>query len=144
LTTDLLRSRVPAVTAVELDASLAAALSERLAGTNVTVIHADATESGLPSDRFSAAACFSMLHHVPSPAAQDRLLHEVHRVLRRGGIFVATDSRDLEVVRAFHEDDVFVPVDLDNIGDRLASAGFADVSATTTDFEVRLSATKAR
>src|SRR5437588_12702690 len=71
LTTDLLRARVARVTAVELDDDLASKLTERLAGTNVDVIHADATASGLPGDRFSTATCFSMLHHMPAPDLQD-------------------------------------------------------------------------
>lgn len=140
LTTDLLRARVPRVTAVELDESLAGALADRLARTNVEVLHADATDSGLPSDRFSAAACFSMLHHIPSAADQDRLFGEVHRMLRLGGLFVATDSRDLDVIRAFHEQDIFVPLDADELGDRLAAAGFVDIEVTRTAVEVRFSA----
>ena len=61
LTTDILRERVPHVTAVEIDPSLGEALRDRLAGTNVDVLVADAarSETGLPGDRFSAAACFS-------------------------------------------------------------------------------------
>ena len=142
LTTNLLRSRVRALTAIELDATLAARLAERLSGTNVTVLHADATQSGLPSGRFSTAACFSMLHHVPSAVAQDEVFREVHRVLRTGGLFVATDSRDAEVIRTFHEGDVFVPVDAEQLPRRLANAGFSDVAISTTDFEVRFSARK--
>src|ERR1700677_3883482 len=65
LTTDLLRHRVAAVTAVEIDTRLAADLAVRLAGTNVEVICCDATELPLPADRFSAATCFAMLHHMP-------------------------------------------------------------------------------
>src|SRR5438270_7348248 len=72
LTTDLLRQRVLKVTAVELDKQLATALAARLSGTNVDVVHADAADSGLPANRFSAATCFTMLHHVESPELQDR------------------------------------------------------------------------
>ncbi len=81
LTTDLLRHRVAAVTAVEIDADLAAHLKVRFAGTNVEVLWGDGTELPLPADRFSAATCFAMLHHVPSEAAQDQLFGELHRVL---------------------------------------------------------------
>src|SRR6266550_193501 len=84
LTTDLLRARVPRVTALELDDDLAALLDERLTGTNVKVVHGDATKSALPSDRFTTATCFSMLHHMPEARMQDELFAEVQRVLRPG------------------------------------------------------------
>ena len=69
LVTDLLVELVPRVTAVEIDEPLAAALRTRLAGRPVEVITADATALPLPAGRFSAAACFTMLHHIPSPGA---------------------------------------------------------------------------
>jgi 16S rRNA A1518/A1519 N6-dimethyltransferase RsmA/KsgA/DIM1 with predicted DNA glycosylase/AP lyase activity len=84
LTTDMLRERCARLTAVELDDDHAAALAARLAGTNVEVVHADAAATGLASGRFSAATCFSMLHHVPTPEAQDRVLAELARVVRPG------------------------------------------------------------
>jgi SAM-dependent methyltransferase len=105
LTTDLLRQRVARVTAVEIDSDLATNLGARLAGTNVQVIWGDGAELPLPDDRFSAATCFAMLHHVPSVAAQDQLFGKVHRVLRPGGSFVATDSVDTERIRQAHNDD---------------------------------------
>src|ERR1700683_5268271 len=127
LTTDLLRQRVAAVTAVELDADLAADLRVRLAGSNVEVIWGDGTELPLPDNRFSAATCFAMLHHVPSEAAQDQLFGELHRVLRPGGSFVATDSLDTERIRQAHIDDTYVPLDPATLESRLRAAGFADV-----------------
>jgi len=142
LTTDLLRARTSAVTAVELDPELAASLSERLAGTNVTVIEADASDSGLDADRFSAATCFSMLHHVPSTEHQDRVFTEVFRVLRPGGVFIALDSVDNELIRSFHEDDVFVPIDPNTLGDRLGAIGFEDVGVDVDDFQQRFTAVK--
>jgi SAM-dependent methyltransferase len=128
LTTDLLRHRVAAVTAVEIDAELAAALRLRLAGTNVEVVWGDGAELPLPNDRFSAAACFAMLHHVPSVAAQDQLFAELHRVLRPGGSFVATDSLDTERIRQAHIDDTYVPLDPATLESRLRAAGFADIT----------------
>ena len=71
LTTDVLRRRVPRLTAVEIDPDLALSLTERLRNSNVQVIQADATRLPLPSGRFSAATSFTMLHHVPSRALQD-------------------------------------------------------------------------
>jgi len=85
LSTDVLRRRVPHLTAVELDDELAAKLAERLAGSNVEVAKAAATALPLESDRFSAATCFTMLHHVPTRGMQDQLLAELCRVLRPGG-----------------------------------------------------------
>jgi SAM-dependent methyltransferase len=143
LTTDLIRSRTAKLTAVELDAQLAAALAARLAGSNVEVVHADATDSGLESDRFSAATCFSMLHHVPSAALQDKLFRELHRVLRPSGVLVAADSVDSELIRAFHVDDVFVPVPPETLTDRLEAVGFAGVVIERDDYQMRFIATKA-
>jgi SAM-dependent methyltransferase len=142
LTTDLLRERAAKVTAVEVDDRLAAALAARLAGSNVDVVHADATTSGLPSNRFSAATCFSMLHHMPSSAIQDRLFAEVHRVLRPGGAFIGVDSVDSEGIRQGHVDDVFVPVDPATLPARLEAVGFADVCVDVDAYQIRFRATK--
>jgi SAM-dependent methyltransferase len=137
LTTDLLRTRVRRVTAVEIDPTLAGPLRDRLAGTNVEVICADATTAGLDRGRFSAATCFSMLHHMPSGEDQDRLFAELARVLRPGAIFVGADSRDLEMIRAGHIDDTFVPVDPDALPGRLAAVGFTDTSVDVGDYQFR-------
>jgi SAM-dependent methyltransferase len=142
LTTDLLRQRTARVTAVEVDASLAAALAERLSGTNVEVIHGDGTATGLPADHFSAATCFAVLHHMAAPELQDRLFAELWRVLRPGGAFVGTDSRDIDIIRAGHEDDVFIPVDPETLGARLEAAGFTSVGLEIGDYQIRFTATK--
>ena len=143
LTTDLLRARVPRVTAFELDDDLAAQLAERLAGTNVDVVHGDATESGLSRDRFTTATCFSMLHHMPEPQMQDQLFAEVHRVLRPGGQFVGVDALDSDGMRAGHVDDTFVPVDPDTLGARLAAAGFEATQIDLGDYQFRFRTRKA-
>ncbi|HET9691737.1 MAG TPA: class I SAM-dependent methyltransferase [Acidimicrobiales bacterium] len=133
LTTDVLRRTVARLTAVEIDDGLAAALADRLAGTNVEVLRGDATALDLPAGRFSAAACFTMLHHVPSPELQARVLAEAHRVLRPGGLFVGTDGRDTPARRELHDGDTFVPVDPDQLPARLRAVGFSDVVVETTD-----------
>ena len=137
LTTDLLRVRVPRLTAVEIDPKLATTLTERLTGTNVDVISGDATDAGLASDRFSAATCFSMLHHMPSAADQDRLFSEIHRVIRPGAIFVGVDSRDMEAIRAGHVGDTFVPVAPDTFAGRLGAAGFHATEIDVQDYQFR-------
>jgi SAM-dependent methyltransferase len=143
LTTDLLRQRVAAVTAVEIDVDLAQALAERLADTNVTVICADATDGALPANRFSAVTCFSMLHHMPSSSLQDQLFAEIHRVLRPGGILVGVDSVDVAPIRDAHLDDTFVPVDPDTLGDRLAASGLIEPAIDRSDYQIRFVARKA-
>ncbi len=142
LTTDLLRARAARVTAVEIDEALASALASRLQGSNVEVINADAANVELPSDRFSAAASFSMFHHIPTPEKQDDVFAEVHRLLQPGGVFIVSDSLDLDMIREFHVDDVFVPLDPETLSDRLGAAGFDDVVIEPTDFELRFHARK--
>jgi SAM-dependent methyltransferase len=127
LTTDVLRKSIGRLTAVEVDQSLATALADRLSGTNVEVVHADGTSLPFEAGRFSGATSFTMLHHVPSPAAQDRLLSEVRRVLRSGGLLVGVDSIDHPDWREIHVGDTCVPVDPDTLPERLRQAGFVDV-----------------
>ncbi|MEY2568724.1 MAG: hypothetical protein QOE35_3253 [Actinomycetota bacterium] len=133
-TTDVFREQVAGLTAVEIDPELAAALATRLAGTNVTVVEGDATALSFEPDRFTGATCFAMLHHVPSAGLQDRLFAEVARVVRPGGLFVASDSLPSDDLRAFHDGDTYVPVDPDSIGARLEQAGFTAVDVSVNDF----------
>src|SRR3979411_2539970 len=58
-TTDLLKDMAPQLPAVEVDAALAAALVARMAGSNVEVVHADATAMPFADGRFSAALSFT-------------------------------------------------------------------------------------
>jgi ubiquinone/menaquinone biosynthesis C-methylase UbiE len=84
------------LTAIEVDQELAQSLRARLRDTNVEVVNDDATSMPFPDAEFSGCAAFTMLHHVPSPALQDRLLREVWRVLKPGGAFVGCDSLQSE------------------------------------------------
>ena len=126
VTTSLLARMVLKLTAVEVDAALAEALAGRMAGLNVEVIQADGAALPFDSARFSGAACFTMLHHVPSLALQDRLLAEVRRVLRPGGVFVGVDSLPSPEWWALHDGDTCVPVDPSRLKERLIRAGFGD------------------
>ena len=128
LTTDILRQRLPHITSIEIDPRLAASLQERMRNTNVRVIQGDATAMPFPSDSFSAAVSFTMLHHVPSAALQDRLLAEVYRILKPGGMFAGTDSTWSRAFALIHLWDTMVVVDPDGFGGRLEAAGFTDVS----------------
>lgn len=132
-TTEVFRTRVAHLTAVEIDPELARRLTEKLAGTNVTVIEGDARDLPFEADRFSGATCFSMLHHVPGSEAQDQLFAEVARVLRPGAPFVATDSRERPGLSEFHAGDTYEPIDPDTLVRRLTTAGFHDIEIETTD-----------
>jgi len=140
LTTDLLRSRTHQLTAIEIDAALASSLHTRLGGGNVRVIRGDATTMPFVDAGFSAALSFNMLHHVPSPALQDRLLREVCRVLKPGGVFAGVDSRQSLRMRLFHIHDTLIPVDPKSFGSRLETAGFSDVVIETNERAFRFDA----
>ena len=93
------------------------------------MVEGDGTDMPFEDAGFSGAACFTMLHHVPSAAAQDRLFAEVRRVLRPGAPFAGTDSTGRGVGFALlHIGDTKVVIDPDGLGSRLESAGFEDVS----------------
>jgi SAM-dependent methyltransferase len=134
VTTELLRSELARLTAVEVDADLAGALAARLAGTNVEVVHADAIAMPFEAGRFTGAVSLTMLHHVPTTERQDLLFAEVARVLRPGGLFVASDSRASDDLAALHHGDTYNPVDPDSVADRLTAAGFVDIDVRANAF----------
>ncbi|HEY5025488.1 MAG TPA: class I SAM-dependent methyltransferase [Acidimicrobiales bacterium] len=133
LTTDVLRARTTHLTALEFDPDLAAALAERMAGTNVEVICGDATAMDLPADRFTAAASFHMLHHIPVAGAQDAVFAELARVLKPGGVLVAADGVENEGTRQFHVDDIYNPIDPGTLDGRLGRSGFSSIEVRVYD-----------
>ena len=140
-TTDLLRNMTPHLTAVEIDHALAESLSARLHGTNVTVIEADATAMPFRDAQFSAAVSFTMLHHVPSPELQDKVLRETCRVIQPGGIFAGSDSLTSLFMRLIHIGDTLVPIPPETFARRLEAAGFEvlriDKNAEAFRFQAR-------
>lgn len=124
ITTDLVRLSAPRLTAIELDPKLADSLRDRLRGSNVDVVTGDATSMPFSDGQFSGGVSFTMLHHVPSPPLQDKLLREVWRVLQPGAFFVGSDSMQSLFLRLIHIGDTLVPINPDNFGVRLEAAGF--------------------
>jgi SAM-dependent methyltransferase len=124
ITTDFVRLRAPRLTALELDPKLADSLRDRLRGSNVDVVTGDATSMPFSDGQFSGGVSFTMLHHVPSPQLQDKLLREVWRVLQPGAFFVGSDSRQSLFMRLIHIGDTLDPINPDNFGVRLEAAGF--------------------
>lgn len=141
-TTDLLRVKVAHLTCVEVDEGLAQRLRRRVRGLNVTIWCEDASAMSLPDATFDAAVCFTMLHHVPSAELQDRLLAEVARVLRPGGIFAGSDSLDSRAFRLLHLFDTMVVVNPGTFPDRLRAAGFQDVEVDVNPYAFRFRARK--
>jgi SAM-dependent methyltransferase len=126
------------LTVLELDEGYCERLRRKLAG--VTIVQGDATAMPFADARFSAVVCFTMLHHLPSLRAQDRMLAEVARVLRPGAPFAGTDSLGTgRLFRLLHIGDTLVPVAPEGLPDRLSAAGLADpaVSQGASSFRFR-------
>lgn len=126
-TTRVLTERVPRLTAVEIDPALARRLRRLLDG-RAEVLVGDGTALPLPDGTFTGVTCHTMLHHVPTPALQDRLFAEAHRVLRPGGVFAGSDSQLSLRFRLIHLGDTMVVVDPATLPARLEAAGFRDVT----------------
>ena len=138
-TTRVLARRVPALTVLELDEGYCERLRRELADP-VTIVQGDATAMPFHDGQFSAVVCFTMLHHLPSAQAQNRLLSEVTRVLRPGGLFAGTDSLGQGLLfRLLHIRDTLVPVAPDGLADRLHDAGLTEpvVSESASSFRFR-------
>ena len=142
VTTDLLRGRVPRLTALEVDAAAAALLERRLDGSGVRVVHGDGAAMPFADGTFSGVVALTMLHHVPSAALQDRLLAEARRVLRPGGVFAGFDGTDSFLFRLIHLGDTYTPVDPNTFGRRLEAAGFAEVAVERGWARFRFRATR--
>jgi SAM-dependent methyltransferase len=128
--TEWLRHKVGRLTAVEVDEDAAALLLARYAGTNVEVIVGSGTELGYPDGSFDSVGSFTMLHHVPTAALQDKILSEALRVLRPGGVLVGSDSLASNDLHHFHAGDTYNPVDAAWLLGRLQTLGFLGITVT--------------
>src|ERR1700735_465156 len=88
--TEWLRHRVARLTAVEVDADAARALADKFPERTVTIVTGSATELGYPDESFDSVGTFTMLHHVPTVAQQNKILAEALRVLRPGGVLIGS------------------------------------------------------
>jgi ubiquinone/menaquinone biosynthesis C-methylase UbiE len=141
-TSKVLARRPGKLTILELEPDYCEHLRAELGG-SAEVVQGDGTQMPFEDDSFSGAVCFTMLHHIPSQDLQDRMLGEVFRVLRPGGVFAGTDSigRGL-LFKLFHIGDTLVLVDPDGLPGRLSAAGFQEVRVSTSKQALRWSARK--
>jgi ubiquinone/menaquinone biosynthesis C-methylase UbiE len=131
--TEWLRSRVRQLVTVEAEPEAAARLNETYSSTNVTTVVGDATAMAFDDSSFDSAGCFTMLHHVASTAAQNRLLAEVLRVLRPGGALIGSDSLPSDRLHQFHDDDTYNPVAPGTLITRLLTIGFDRITVNVDD-----------
>jgi ubiquinone/menaquinone biosynthesis C-methylase UbiE len=126
VSTDWLLQRTETMDCLEIDTLLARAVERRLGIANVRVRCGDASAMPYPDRSFSAVVSFMMLHHMPTPGAQDQFFSEALRVLRPGGVLLAVDSLPSVLMRIVHLGDTMVLVNPDTAPQRLASVGFQE------------------
>lgn len=141
-TTRELAPHTGSLTVLEQDESYCRRLRCTLDG-EIEVIHGDATDLPFEDGRFSVAVCFTMLHHVPTPELQDRVLAEVARVLAPGGWFAGTDSIGTgPLFKLIHIGDTLVKVDPDELPGRLIAAGLSEPTVDRVERSFRFRARK--
>ncbi|ODR05193.1 methyltransferase type 11 [Mycolicibacillus koreensis] len=140
-TTRVLVEQAEDLTAVEVDQVMAEQLQQRFAG-RAHIVHADGTATGLPDDHFTSVVCFTMLHHVPTSAMQDRLLAEAYRVLAPGGVFAGSDSLSSLPFRLIHLGDICNPLSPSGLSAKLRTAGFDDITVEVSGSRQRWRARK--
>ena len=126
--TEWLRQKVKRLTAVEVDAAAAGKLADRFASGNVEVVVGSAAELSYPDESFDSVGSFTMLHHVPTLAMQNKILAEAFRVLRPGGVLICSDSLASNDLHHFHEGDTYNPVEPTSVLARLQTLGFENVT----------------
>jgi ubiquinone/menaquinone biosynthesis C-methylase UbiE len=131
--TEWLRDKVKKLTVVEIDESAAARLAEKYADSNVEVVTADATDLSYPDDSFDSVGSFTMLHHVPTAGLQNKILAEAFRVLKPGGVLIASDSVASNGLHDFHAEDTYNPIEPGTVITRLQTIGFGSLIVMVDD-----------
>jgi SAM-dependent methyltransferase len=139
--TEWLRHHVRRLVAVESDEDAVRQLAQRFAGTNVEVVLGDATVLPYPTASFDSVGSFTMLHHLPTAALQQRLLAESRRVLRPGGVLIGSDSLASNELHHFHADDTYNPIEPSVLLNLLQALGFRRITIAV-DGNVRFAAHK--
>lgn len=141
-TTRELVPRAGSLTVVEQDEGYCQKLRSGFDG-EVAVVCGDATALPFEDGRFSTVLCFTMLHHIPDRALQDRALAEVGRVLAPGGWFAGTDSVGTGALfKLIHIGDTLVPIDPDELPSRLLAAGLVEPVVNRVERSFRFRARK--
>jgi SAM-dependent methyltransferase len=141
-TTRVLAQRPGKLSVLELEPRYCERLRREL-GEDAEVRQGDATEMPFEDGRFSGVVCFTMLHHLPSRELQDRVLAEVLRVLRGGGVFAGTDSIGTgSLFRLIHVGDTLTPVDPSGLAERLSARGYERPQVDTAKRSFRFRARK--
>ncbi len=131
--TGWLLERVARLTALEADEAAATRLAARYPGSNVTVDIGDATQMPYGDESFDSVGSFTMLHHVPTAAAQHQILAEALRVLRPGGWLAGSDSLASNDLHCFHHDDTYNRAEPSTLLVWLRALGFTPITITVGD-----------
>lgn len=125
--TDWLRHKVKKLTAIEVDPDAVVKLTDRYADSNVEIVTGDATRADWPDETFDSVGSFTMLHHVPTAALQNKLLAEAFRLLKPGGALIASDSLASNDLHHFHVSDTYNPIEPATALTRLQTVGFGKI-----------------
>ena len=128
-----LLERVAHLTVLEADEAAARRLVARYADSNVTVDIGDAMQMPYDDESFDSVGSFTMLHHVPTGAAQYQILVEALRVLRPGGWLAGSDSLASNDLHYFHHDDTYNPAEPSTLLVWLRALGFTPITITVGD-----------
>jgi ubiquinone/menaquinone biosynthesis C-methylase UbiE len=116
------------VTSLEYDLRSLQRLVKRQKTSGCDALRGDAVALPFADETFSTVIAILVLHHLKSMELQDRAFHEIHRVMRPGGVFLALEISDTWLHRASHFKSTFVPISPVAAVVRLTETGFSAVA----------------